>query len=64
MADFCKQCSLEIFGEDFKDLSNISDEGETELGRFPIVICEGCGVTQVNHEGICVSPDCLKNHGK
>lgn len=59
MADFCKQCSLEIFGEDFEDLKGLCEEGHTTF-----TLCEGCGFTAVNHLGVCVCVDCLKEHGK
>jgi hypothetical protein len=49
MADFCKQCSLEIFGEDFKDMAGMAPEGQSAS-----VLCEGCGGTQVNHLGECL----------
>ncbi len=57
MADFCKQCSIEILGEDFHDLSGLCSDLESVL-----VLCEGCGPIQVNNEGKCLSSDCLKNH--
>jgi len=63
MADFCKQCSLEIFGEDFGDMANISTAAHTERGHFAVVLCEDCGPIQVDHEGACVSK-CLKAHGE
>lgn len=59
MADFCKQCSVEMFGKDFGDLANLCED-KTAL---PVVICEGCGVVQVDHSGQCVSEDCAENHG-
>lgn len=62
MDDFCKQCSIEIFGEDFRDLAELSTEDDTKNGLYPVVICEGCGCIQVDHEGACVSPDCAKHH--
>ncbi len=52
MADFCRQCSLEQFGEDFRDLADLCAPGK-RCG----VICEGCkheGVCYVNHEGVCL----------
>ena len=55
MADFCKQCSVMLFGEDFHDLADLCPEG-----MFATVICEGCGVIQVDHTGACVSKDCLE----
>lgn len=63
MADFCHQCSVENFYEDFKDLAGLSDEAATKRGLFPVVLCEGCGPCQVNHDGVCVSVDCVKKHG-
>lgn len=59
MADFCKQCSIDNFGEDFGDLKL----GPLEPGKYWVVLCEDCGPIQVNQEGECVSPDCLKKHG-
>lgn len=57
MADFCQQCSIDIFGEDFKELAYLCEEG-----MYVTVICEGCGVTCVDHEGRCCVDDCLVNH--
>lgn len=59
MADFCKDCSIEIFGSDTKDHAGLSKEEDTKKGLFCTVICEDCGVTQVDHEGICIG-NCLK----
>lgn len=58
MADFCKQCSIDTFGEDSKDLAGLCKEGETI-----IVLCEGCGCTEVDWKGKCINPDCLEKHG-
>lgn len=58
MADFCRDCSIETFGEDFGDHAGHSTEADTKAGLYPTVICEGCGIVQVDHEGRCVSPDC------
>lgn len=63
MADFCKQCSFDIWGEDTKDMAGLSTEVDTFAGMFPVVLCEDCGPCQVDHEGTCISPDCLKQHG-
>lgn len=57
MADFCKQCSIDIFMEDYGDLRRIAEEGDKAY-----VICEGCGPTLVNHDGECIG-DCDKKHG-
>ena len=59
MADFCQQCSEEIFGEDHAELAHL-----VELDDICSVICEGCGpACVVDREGKCVSRDCLKKHG-
>lgn len=49
MADFCKQCSIEIFGEDTGDLLGLCQEGETVAD-----LCEGCGPTRVDPTGACI----------
>lgn len=60
MADFCKQCSLELFNEDCEDLRGLITEEEVRDGKGALVICEGCGPTLVDHEGKCIAGDCLK----
>ena len=65
MADFCKQCSGVEFREDLGDLANITPVEAWAKGQACTVICEGCGVIQVNPAGECVSPDCYeKGHNK
>lgn len=59
MADFCKQCSIELFGEDYGDMAGIT----TRPGVCARVLCEDCGMTLVDHTGTCVSAYCLKKHG-
>lgn len=46
MADFCKKCSLEHFGEDFGDLKGLCLKGEVIS-----TLCEGCGWVKVDHQG-------------
>lgn len=48
MADFCKQCSILMFGEDFGDLKAVTD-ADTEIS-----VCEGCGVIRTDREGKCL----------
>ena len=62
MADFCKQCSLEIFTEDFGDFANLHPDKTLEENYGWLVLCEGCGPTLVNTEGSCISKTCDK-HG-
>lgn len=60
MASFCQQCSIDVFGEDYGDFEGCVPEGHLRLS-----ICEGCGFNAVlDHEGKCVSRDCLKKHGE
>jgi len=61
MADFCRQCSIKIFGEDFGDLDDLGCPLPAGMGYQ--VICEGCGPILVTHEGVCVSKACLERHG-
>ena len=63
MADFCTQCTLDTFGKHGSDLSGLNTLEEQSKGLYPVVICEGCGIIQVNHNGDCISPNCLKHHG-
>lgn len=60
MADFCKACSLELSNRDYGDLAGITSKKNKSNGVAAIVICEGCGVIQVDCEGNCISVDCLK----
>jgi len=50
MADFCQQCSEELFGADGKDLAELCD-----TGSMAEVLCEGCGLITVDHQGRRVS---------
>lgn len=59
MADFCKQCSIDLFGEHTHDLDNLTTQEDWENGKAACVICEGCGPIQVDPEGNCVSDDCI-----
>ena len=54
MADFCHHCSIEMFGQDYGDLANLTTEKDTEEGRFLKTLCEGCGLVLVNHRGVVV----------
>jgi hypothetical protein len=61
MADFCKQCSIENFGEDYRDLAGITTQEDWEQGRACVVLCEGCGPIQVDPEGNCTG-NCILKH--
>lgn len=62
MAEFCYQCTQDHFGDgnknNFKDLTTTKD---TKEGLYLTALCEGCGITQVDHNGMCIHHeiDCL-----
>jgi hypothetical protein len=58
MADFCHECSIEIFGEDFGDLAGLVTEQQVVQGLRAEVLCEGCGPILVDHRGVCQG-DCM-----
>lgn len=63
MADFCKQCAIELLGGDLGELANLSTPEHTAAGLYANVLCEGCGPIQVDHTGLCISENCPE-HGK
>lgn len=62
MAEFCRQCSFDLDGVDYRDLAGITSPEAWGEGLAATVICEGCGFIQVDPDGNCVSNDCLR-HG-
>ena len=56
MSDFCRQCSISIFGDDMRDLADMTT-------TVTLVLCEGCGMIQVDKDGKCVDDGC-PIHGK
>lgn len=64
MADFCRQCSIELFGKDYSDLKGLTKPEDWEKAKAVCTICEGCGLIQVDPEGNCVSKDCDKKGHK
>jgi len=63
MAEYCKQCSIRIFGKDMGELAGLSTPEDTNNGMYAQALCEGCGPTLVDHEGSCHYIDCLHKHG-
>lgn len=63
MADFCKQCSIELFGEDTRDLAGLGYGLSLAPDEGFVVICEGCGYILVDEEGKCIDPFC-DTHGE
>lgn len=50
MADFCRHCSIKMFGSDYGDMKNLCSEDE-----IAAVLCEECGSIFVNHLGECIT---------
>jgi hypothetical protein len=51
MAEFCMQCSIENFGEDFGDMAGIGTPESDAQKLYPILLCESCGPVQVDSAG-------------
>lgn len=68
MADFCRQCTIKLFGADMadkNDMAGLITEEDTKNGLVSsVVLCEGCGPIQVDHTGKCVSVGCYEGHNK
>jgi len=57
MAEFCKQCADEL-GFPESDFIGMTSEADWEQNRAAMVLCEGCGMIQVDPQGNCMSTDC------
>lgn len=67
MADFCQQCSTEIFGKDFKELANLMppEKYDAAKGIGCGALCEGCGdYIVVDIDGKCIADWCPKHGSK
>lgn len=62
MAEFCKQCSIELFGKDYEEFKGLTSQKDWEDEMACVVLCEGCGPILVDPEGRCISKDCFKKH--
>ena len=62
MADFCKQCCIEMWGEDTGDLANLGPVENLKDGEGWAALCETCGGTVVAQDGTCIASWC-KYHG-
>lgn len=51
MAEFCKECSINMWGRDLGEFSNLISEDKVKEGYGALVCCEGCGVIRVDHTG-------------
>lgn len=60
MAEYCKQCSEDIFGDDFRDFARIAEPDQTVD-----VLCEGCGeVIPVDFDGKRADGKWLRPHSE
>lgn len=48
MADFCKDCSIEMFGKDMQDLAGLTLPSP---GAMVLTVCESCGWVWVDKDG-------------
>lgn len=64
MASYCKQCSILMWGEDERNLAEITQSEDWAIGLACWAICEGCGQTQVDPDGKCIRADCPGFMGK
>lgn len=63
MAEFCKQCNEELGFPEPNDAVGLLTKDQAEAGYLMPFLCEGCGDSEVDHEGKCLAINCLKNHG-
>lgn len=52
MAEFCRDCCIELFGSDTKDLA-----GLCKKGMMVCVLCETCGYIWVDENGKKINPE-------
>ena len=57
MADFCKDCSLAMFGEDFGDLAKLMPADKYNEDHGALALCECCGPIVVDIDGKRLSLD-------
>ena len=52
MAEFCKECAYEMWGDEIpSDFKGLLSEEEFEDGYLLPVLCEGCGYIWVDPKG-------------
>ena len=62
MSDFCKQCAEKIFGDGTPSDFIVNRRGTLGEGEGWRFLCEGCGPTIVDDDGVCLSQFCLQKH--
>lgn len=61
MAEYCSACSRDIFKRDGQDFSGLTSVKDFKKGLACVVVCEGCGIIQVDPRGCCIS-DCSRRN--
>lgn len=51
MAGLCKECSVELFAEDFGDFAGLTTEEAAKRGEHCVALCEICGYITVDPHG-------------
>jgi hypothetical protein len=65
MAEFCKQCAKEVWGNECPgDFIGITSEEDYKKGLYSLVLCEGCGPCQVRPDGSCIGNCMNPGHNK
>lgn len=61
MADFCRQCCIDHYGVDYRDLANLGASQNPpkvlDDNEGWAAMCEGCGFILVNEQGECIDCD-------
>ena len=59
MSDFCYQCSRDLFPPQYwgKDLAGLTTVEDLAAGYAANVLCEECGLIQVDELGRCLTHD-------
>lgn len=51
MADYCRDCSIAMFGRDFRDMAQLLPSEAYKDGTGALVLCECCGPIVVDING-------------
>ena len=54
MADFCYQDTREVFGDEYGCRNDMA--GICGPSQMVTVLCEHCGLTRVDEDGVCIGP--------
>jgi hypothetical protein len=57
MADYCRTCSIVLFGKDFKELADLLPANQYTKETGALALCECCGPIVVDVDGKRMSKD-------